>query len=336
MNISIGIVGLPNVGKSTLFNILTKQAVLAANYPFATIDPNVGIVPVPDERIDTLADISESVEKIPAVVEFYDIAGLVKGASTGEGLGNQFLTHIRETSAICMVLRVFPSSDVVHVEGEVDALRDLEILETELVLKDFETISSHLDKVTKQARSGDKKEALRKERVEELYAALDGGKPLYVSDTLSEEAREIAGELGLLTTKRQIFLLNGKEEDVSAELRSAIEERRGAYVISDLGTATDVSGLIGKAYETLGLMSFFTTGEKETRAWTVRRGALAPEAAGVIHTDFEEKFIRMDVVSYDDFISCGGWSGARSKGKARTEGREYEVADGDVVLVKHG
>ena len=179
MKLSIGIVGLPNVGKSTLFNILTKQSVLAANYPFATIDPNVGIVPVPDERIDTLAKISESAEKIPAVVEFYDIAGLVKGANKGEGLGNKFLTHIRETDAICMVLRIFPSSDVVHVEGGVDALRDLEILETELVLKDFETVSSHLDKVTKQARSGDKKEVLRKEIVEELYAALDGGKSLY-------------------------------------------------------------------------------------------------------------------------------------------------------------
>ena len=348
MKLSIGIVGLPNVGKSTLFNILTEQSVVAANYPFATIDPNVGIVSVPDSRIDELAEISKSAERIPAVVEFYDIAGLVEGAHKGEGLGNQFLTHIRETDALCMVLRVFQSSDIIHVDGSVDALRDLNTIETELVLKDFETVERRLEKVSRDAKSGAKEAVEEQEALQRVYRLLADGQTLFSNFEIISliRANKRIKELNLLTAKRQLFLLNGAKEDVSDELMAAIEERGGAYIVSDLGdrsqttnaseSTNGITELIEKAYEALGLISFFTTGEKETRAWTIRQGAKAPEAAGAIHSDFEEKFIRAEVVSYEDFVELGGWSGARGKGKARVEGREYEMKDGDVVLIRHG
>ena len=343
MKLSIGIVGLPNVGKSTLFNVLTKQQVLAANYPFATIDPNVGVVPVPDERVDRLAEMSKSAKKIPAVVEFYDIAGLVKGANKGEGLGNQFLTHIRETQAICMVLRVFPSSDIIHVEGSVNPLRDLEIIETELALKDLETVEKRLSKILRDARTGNKEAVEEKNMLEKIYALLERGRFLsHDSEFISliHANRRIVEQLNLLTAKARIFLLNGEEKDVSEELGVAIKERGGSYVIADLFEReleeTGVPELIQKAYETLGLISFFTTGEDETRAWTIQHRWKAPQAAGVIHTDFEERFIRAQADSYDDFLSCGGWSGAREKGKLRVEGKEYEMRDGDIIVVRHG
>lgn len=337
MKLSIGIVGLPNVGKSTLFAILTDQSVTIANYPFATIDPNVGVVPVPDTRLDMLAKISNSKKIVPAVVEFFDIAGLVKGANKGEGLGNQFLTHIREVDAICMVLRVFKKNEIIHVEGSVDALRDMEIVETELVLKDFETVEKRLEKVSRDAKTGANKEAKKEEEaLREIYSLLDGNKPLFAEKGLSEETRNIAKSLDLLTIKPQIFLLNGVEEDVPQELKNKIEEAGAGYVIIDLDDVIEVPELSKKAYEILNLISFLTTGEDETRAWTIRRGIKAPQAAGVIHTDFENKFVKLEAVSYEKFVEAGSWIKARENGWLRIEGRDYVVQDGDVVVVKHG
>ncbi len=331
MKLSIGIVGLPNVGKSTLFHILTDQKVTIANYPFATIDPNVGIVVVPDERVDILAGMSKSAKKIPAVVEFYDIAGLVKGANKGEGLGNQFLSHIRECQAICMVLRCFGKGDIIHVEGTVDPLRDLEIVETELALKDLETVEKRLEKVSRDARSGNKEIGAEKEMLEKLSAS-----DITSLIRTNKGYNEYGEKINLLTAKPRIFLLNGTEEDVPEDLRLTIQDLGAGYAVVDLDNVLEVPELITKAYEVLGLQSFFTTGEDETRAWTIERGTKAPQAAGVIHTDFEEKFIRAEVVSYDDFVSCGGWAGAREKGKLRVEGKEYAMKDGDVIVVRHG
>ncbi len=342
MKLSIGIVGLPNVGKSTLFHILTDQKVTIANYPFATIDPNVGVVAVPDKRVDTLSEMSDSKKKVPAIVEFYDIAGLVKGANKGEGLGNQFLSHIRECSAICMVLRCFGSTglttsgkgDIIHVEGSVDPLRDLGIIETELALKDLETTEKRLEKVSRDARTGNKDAKIEEEALRKILAALEDGKPLFAClDILS---LNMAKGMNLLTAKPQIFLLNGTEEDVPENLRHKIQDLGAGYVIVDLDNVLEVPELITKAYEVLGLQSFFTTGEDETRAWTIEKGTKAPQAAGVIHTDFEEKFIRAEIVSYDDFIACNSWAGAREKGKLRLEGKEYVMRDGDVIVVRHG
>ena len=330
--------GLPNVGKSTLFKLLTKQDILIANYPFATIDPNVGIVPVPDDRLEKLNELSKSKKKIPAVVEFYDIAGLVKGANKGEGLGNQFLTHIRETQAIIVVLRVFENPDIIHVENSVDPLRDLEIINTELILKDLETVEKRLVRVEGEARSG-KKEAVRDRdellRVKKLFE--DG--TLLSSDTeLSDSLRanERMKDLNLLTSKRQIYLLNGKPEEVTEALREKIKMLGADYVIVDLANAQGIPELIKKAYTVLNLISFFTTGEDETRAWTITRGTKAPQAAGVIHTDFEQKFIRLEVTSYEKLMEAKGWAAAKQKGWIRIEGKGYEVVDGDVLVVRHG
>lgn len=330
MKLSIGIVGLPNVGKSTLFKILSKNDILIANYPFATIDPNVGVVAVPDERVDKLTEMSKSKKKIPAVVEFYDIAGLVKGASTGEGLGNQFLTHIRDTSAIVQVLRVFGGEEIIHVEHTVDPVRDMGIINTELALKDLETVDKRRIKAEAEARSG-KKEAVKEvEVLKRVSEALKAGSSI----------REFVGEpaiksLFLLSAKPKFYLLNGKEEEVSQALKDAIKAEGNEYVVADLATAQHIPEVIKKAYEILGLISFFTTGEDETRAWTITKGDKAPQAAGVIHTDFEKKFIRAEVVSYVDFVSCGGWSAARTKGLLRLEGKEYVVADGDIMEIRH-
>ena len=335
MKLSIGIVGLPNVGKSTLFHILTDQKVVIANYPFATIDPNVGVVAVPDTRVDALAEMSKSKKKVPAIVEFYDIAGLVKGASKGEGLGNQFLSHIRECSAICMVLRCFGKSDIIHIEGNVDALRDMEIVETELVLKDMETVEKRLAGLSRDVRAGNKEAKAEEEVLGKAHSILNSGKPL-LSVLEAEPPKLITKGLNLLTAKPQIFLLNGAEDDVPEDLRRRIRERGSDYVIVDLDNVLEAPELITKAYEILGLQSFFTTGEDETRAWTIEKGTKAPQAAGVIHTDFEEKFIRAEVVSYDDLILCGDWARTREKGKLRLEGKEYEMRDGDVIVVRHG
>lgn len=331
MKLSIGIVGLPNVGKSTLFKILSKNDILIANYPFATIDPNVGIVPVPDERVKTLATMSKSAKTIPAVVEFYDIAGLVKGASTGEGLGNQFLTHIRDTAAIIQVLRCFSGTEVIHVENTVDPIRDMEIINTELALKDLEMVEKRLPKAESEAKSGNKDAMKEVETLRKVKESLTANKPI----------REFAGNpnlknVTLLTTKAKFYLLNGKPEEVSEELKNKIKAEGSDYVVADLATAENIPEVIKKAYEVLGLISFFTTGEDETRAWTIEKGSKAPQAAGAIHTDFEKKFIRSEVVSYADFISCGGWSQAKQKGKLRVEGKDYVVADGDIMVIRHG
>ncbi len=337
MKLSLGIVGLPNVGKSTLFKVLTSQEVNIANYPFATIDPNVGVVAVPDERLQKLTTMSRSAKTIPAIVEFYDIAGLVKGANKGEGLGNQFLSHIREVDAIVHIIRCFESPEIIHVEEKVDPTRDLGIINTELVLKDMETVEKRLDKLEGEARTGDKQKKKALEIIKEVYAALSENKLVRtMGETIIEDPS--VKELNLLTAKPQIYLLNGEEKDVSEELETKIAELDSEYLIIDLFDPESgaIDRLIKQAYKTLGLISFLTTGEDETRAWTTKRGNKAPQAAGEIHTDFEKKFIRADVVRWDKLLEAGGWNEAKQKGLIRTEGKEYEVKDGDVLVIKHG
>lgn len=331
MKLSIGIVGLPNVGKSTLFRHLTKQDVVVANYPFATIDPNVGVVPVPDERLDALAELSASRKKVPAIVEFYDIAGLVKGAASGEGLGNQFLTHIRGTDAIALVLRAFADPDVMHVEGDIDPVRDLGVIEAELMLKDLETVTTRLGSLEKEARTNlpgarEQHDALLRAR-----AALEEGR--WLTDFAGEEA--VRG-LQLLTAKPRLFVINGTEGDVPPALTAALDARGGERVVLDLGGEPDLAALVRGAYRLLGLASFFTTGEDETRAWTIHDGAPAPVAAGAIHSDFEKKFIRAEVVPAAALLEQGSWAKAKAKGLVRLEGKEYAVRDGDVLVVRHG
>lgn len=331
MKLSIGIVGLPNVGKSTLFQAITKKPVNIANYPFCTIDPNVGIVSVPDERLDKLTKLSHSVKTIPAVVEFYDIAGLVRGAYKGEGLGNQFLSHIRDVSAIVEVLRCFPSEEIIHVENSVDPLRDMEIVKTELILKDLETVKKRLEKAEGEAKAGGKEAAERFETLKSAKKLLEDGRGV-----LNFANEPVIRELQLLTAKPVIYLLNGRKENVSAGLLDAIKKEGSSYVILDVSEDSEFSPLIVAAYDILGLISFFTTGKDETRAWTIKKGSRAPEAAGAIHTDFENKFIRAEVVSYQKFIETGGWNEAKSKGFLRVEGKDYIVEDGDIVVIRHG
>ncbi|MEK7146750.1 MAG: redox-regulated ATPase YchF [Patescibacteria group bacterium] len=334
MKLSIGIVGLPNVGKSTLFKIITNQQVNIANYPFATIDPNVGVVSVPDERLEKLAVLSNSKKVIPAVVEFYDIAGLVKGAYKGEGLGNQFLAHIREVSAIVEVVRCFQSDEIIHVETGVDPLRDIEIINTELVFKDLDTAVKRLASLEKEAKTS-------KEKLKDLEILKKIGVELNKNILIINMEKELAEsavvrELSFLTAKSQIYLLNGKESDVSNELKNKIKSLGADYLIVDLSKEASVTELIRKSYEVLGLMSFFTTGEDETRAWTIKKGMKAPQASGVIHTDFEKKFIKLEAIDWQELISAGSWNNAKSQGKIRLEGKDYIVQDGDVVVVKHG
>ena len=364
MKLSIGIVGLPNVGKSTLFKILTRQEVHIANYPFATIDPNVGVVPVPDERLDKLSAMSKSKKTVPAVVEFYDIAGLVKGANKGEGLGNQFLAHIRETQAIVVVIRLFGNSEIVHVEGTVDPVRDLEIINTELALKDLEIVEKRLPKAESEAKSGDKEAVRECEELLEIKKWLAEGNLVSSSELFTSlisaeggQARLPAsggnrriGELNLLTAKKQIYLLNGVMSSVSAEatadrqvsrvmgekLLEKIHSLGADYLVMDLASADNISELIGKSYEILDLISFLTTGEDETRAWTIVKGMKAPEAAGVIHSDFEQKFIRAEVINWQKLLEVGSWAAARQKGMLRLEGKDYVVQDGDVMVIRHG
>jgi len=342
MKLSMAIVGLPNVGKSTLFKLITKQDITIANYPFATIDPNVGVVSVPDERLEKLNELSKSKKKIPAVVEFYDIAGLVKGANKGEGLGNQFLAHIRETQAIVVVLRVFQNPEIIHVENSVDALRDLEIINQELILKDLESVEKRYAKAESEARTGKKEAVLDKEALAKLKLCLEQGE---LPSSNAELAKEIEDnerltDLNLLTLKRQLYLLNGTASDVPPALLEKISTLGADYLVVDLSSdvaATDgVPSLVKKSYAILDLISFFTTGEDETRAWTIERGMKAPQAAGVIHTDFEKKFIRLEVIETAKLLEAGGWSKAKQKGWLRVEGKEYEVKDGDVLEVRHG
>ncbi len=335
MKLSIGIVGLPNVGKSTLFKLITKIQVNIANYPFATIDPNIGVVSVPDERLNKLAEMSQTQKIVPAVVEFYDIAGLVKGANAGEGLGNQFLSTIREVKAIVQVLRCFQSNEIIHVEQNVNPVRDMEIINTELMLKDLEIVQKRLAKLESEAKSGDKQKGKDLTILKEVKEGLEKGVLVF---NLPKEVKDeaITQELNLLTAKNQIYLLNGVEEDVSEELKNKIKSLNADYVIADLMLVDDIDVLIKKAYEVLGLISYFTTGEIETRAWTIERGTKAPQAAGVIHSDFEKKFIRAEVVSYDKLVEAGSWAVAKQKGWFRLEGKDYVFQDGDVVEIRHG
>ena len=339
--LKVGIVGLPNVGKSTLFNALLKrQQALVANYPFATIEPNVGIVEVPDERLKVLMEISKSVKIVPATVEFVDIAGLVAGAATGAGLGNKFLTHIREVDVILQVIRDFKDSEIVK-EGSVDPESDYQVIETELILKDLESVSKMRENKDLRQKGMEKK----KELVDKLYEGLNAGQPAR-SILVGEEEWDLAKDLFLLTAKKEIKVFNVSEDDtrlqemredlyisakIESELSSLSEEDAMSYM-KDLGIVeSGLDKLIKKAYETLGLISFLTTGITESRAWTITLGTKAPQAAGVIHTDFEKKFIKAKVCAYDEFVASKGWKEAAEKGKVRFEGKEYVMKDGDVV-----
>jgi GTP-binding protein YchF len=360
-----GIVGLPNVGKSTLFNAVTQtRKAMAANYRFCTIEPNTGVVTVPDERLTVLAELSGSAKVIPAVFEFVDIAGLVKGASQGEGLGNQFLGHIREVDAIIQVVRCFEDSNIEHVMDSIDPVRDIEIINTELVLADLEAVEKRKAKQQKAAKSGDKKALAEVELCEKLEAHLNMGKMVVTLD-LAPEEKSLAKMFFLLTSKPTLFACNVAEGDlataddnkyvkqvrayvkehhdtgaivVSAEIESELvtlsEEERQEY-LAGLGVKdTGASNLIREAYHLLGLRTYLTTGEKETRAWTIHAGDKAPVAAGVIHSDFEKSFISAECVSYDDLVAAGSFARAREQAKLRTEGKDYVVQDGDVIEFK--
>lgn len=347
MSLSIGIVGLPNVGKSTLFNALTKKGAEASNYPFCTIDPNVGVVKVPDHRLDDLAKISQPAKVIPTIIEFVDIAGLVKGAHEGEGLGNQFLSHIRECDAICEVVRNFKSKDIIHVNGKIDPQDDRETINLELIFADLATVSKRLDKVVREARTGNKEMIKLKDILEKIKITLESGRAAREIE-FDEEEKKSVKSLGLITTKPILYVLNideGEEAiDTSAwdglviKVNAKIEEEivklpeeEQAEFVKELGL--DQSGLdrlIKASYDLLGLITFFTTGKDETRAWTVKRGWKAPQAAGVIHTDFEKGFVRAEVINWEKFVDAGSEQSAKEKGLIRIEGKEYLIQDGDV------
>lgn len=358
MSLKIGIVGLPNVGKSTLFNALTRShGAQAANYPFCTIEPNIGIVEVPDPRLKKLAELITPEKTVPAIVEFVDIAGLVKGASKGEGLGNAFLSHIREVDAICHVVRIFGGSDIIHVEGSIDPKRDREIIEAELIISDLDKVTKKIDKSQGGARSGNKELQKELDTLMKIKTVLDAGR-LASTAELGKEEIPILKAQQLLTSKRMIYALNTDEQSlaslpiseakakagllesdtailVSAKLEEeliALSPEEGAAMMKELGIETSgLDRLIHAAYDALGLQTYFTAGVKEVRAWTVRKGASAPEAAGVIHTDFEKGFIRAETISYKDFVQSGSELKAKEAGKMRTEGKEYIVQDGDVM-----
>ena len=360
MGFKCGIVGLPNVGKSTLFNALTNSGINAENYPFCTIDPNVGVVPVPDPRLEQINAISNSKQVIPAHMEFVDIAGLVEGASKGEGLGNKFLAHIRETHAIAQVVRCFEDDNIVHVAGKVDPLSDIDVINTELCLADQESLDRALQKATKLARSGDKEAKTRQALLEKMLAHIDGGNPIRTLE-LDEEETVVLRDFQLLTDKPTLFIANVEEsgmEDnpwldrlrehaakegaevipVCAAIESEIAELDDADkqdFLAELGLEEPgLNRIIRVGYDLLGLQNYFTSGPKETRAWTIHKGDTAPKAAGVIHTDFEHGFIRAEVIAFADFIEHKGEQGAKDAGKWRLEGKDYVVNDGDIMLFR--
>ncbi len=361
MSLSVGIVGLPNVGKSTLFTALTRNEVLIANYPFATIDPSVGVVAVPDSRLDTLAKLSNSEKTIPAVVEFVDIAGLVQGASAGEGLGNKFLANIRETDMIAEVVRIFEDGDIHHVAGGIDPLSDIEVINLELILADAETVSKRLGNLERDVKRGDKDVIKEKDVLVRLLPHLENGQ-LANSLEMTEDEQKHVKQLHLLTMKPFLYVCNKKQGTFNLDEQSDERWQKlvdffatiGAeYVIVDAGMehelrdlsdvekndfrreygaqGSGVENLIRACYHRLGLMSYFTTGEKETRAWTVTQGSTGPKAAAAIHTDFEKKYIRAQVVTFEDLVAAGSFAKVREQGKLRTEGKEYIVKDGDVI-----
>lgn len=364
MSLSIGIVGLPNVGKSTLFNALTKKSVLVANYPFATIDPSVGVVAVPDERLWKLSEFSKTQKTVPAVVEFVDIAGLVKGASDGEGLGNQFLTNIRETDAIAEVVRIFEDDNIIHVDGKINPIKDIEVINLELILADLQTVTKRLSNLGRDIKAGKKEAVLESGLLERIKTALEAGK-LAQTVVPNEFEFPFVKSLHLLTSKPFMYILNkkagGKNLDEIKDSRwdalmNFFKENGSKWVIVDagiehelkdiddkekrelregLGAKDDgIDDLIKKGYELLNLITYFTTGEKETRAWTIGRGWTAPKAGTAIHGDFEEKFIKAEVIEWDKLIEAGLFGNAREKGLIRTEGKEYIVKDGDVMEFK--
>ncbi|MFH0776634.1 MAG: redox-regulated ATPase YchF [Patescibacteria group bacterium] len=362
MALKIGIVGLPNVGKSTLFNALTKShAAAAENYPFCTIDPNIGIVEVPDERVDKLADFSQSKKKIPTAIEFVDIAGLVKGASEGEGLGNKFLAHIREVDAIVEVVRDFVNPDIQHVSSEPDAAEDIEVIETELILADLATLAKRGADFEKRARAGEKDAKVAAGLIAKLRENLEAEKPARSVEIENEDEAKILRELQLLTAKPLIYGVNVDEKSlanfdiesfraktklpadakivpISAKIESELVELsddEAAIFLADLGLAeSSLNRLIREAYALLNLITFFTSGEKETRAWTIEKGSTAPNAAGKIHTDFERGFIKADVIATEKLLEAGSESAARDRGWIRSEGKTYLVQDGDVCVFK--
>ena len=347
--LSIGIVGLPNVGKSTLFKTLTKKQVLIANYPFATIDPNVGVVLVPDERVDKLAEFSKSARKIYATVEFVDIAGLVKGAAQGEGLGNKFLSHVREVDAVLYVLRAFKNTDIINTQQEINPLKEKEILDVELILKDLETLDNQVGDIDRLIRANKGWTEKQVNVIKKAHQLLKEQKVL-VEQSWADEEKEVLNQYQLLTLKPRLYLLNGRPEDIPTDVGRLsdffVMDIAQEYESADFSKEerkklelTEESGLdvlIKKSYGLLDLITFLTTGEDETRAWTIKRRDMAPKAGAAIHSDFEQKFVKAEVIIWEDLIKSGSYARAREMGLIRTEGKEYVVRDGDVIEFKHG